>query len=274
MKNILVIGLGLIGGSIAKSLNKKEFNVFGMDTNSQTIKKATSDKAISQKCNHIEEFLAHNNDGIIVFATSPSTVIKIIESNRKILNTNFSITDVSSSKLNISKFLDKYEPKNFVFSHPVAGSHKSGYENSYKDFFDQKKLIISKYFSHDEHYQRIHGLWTSLKADVLPLSIEEHENFFSATSHLPHLISYALIKTIKDKDIDIEKFSAGGLSEFVRLTKSSETLWSDIFMSNLENIEKDTEAFINNMHELLEEASKTDSKSLLKKIQLIKKGVS
>ena len=54
MKNIIVIGLGLIGGSIAKSLNKKEFNVFGMDTNSQTIKKATSDKAISQKCNHID----------------------------------------------------------------------------------------------------------------------------------------------------------------------------------------------------------------------------
>ena len=65
-----------------------------------------------------------------------------------------------------------------LFSHLVTGSHKSGYENSYKDFFDQKKLIISKYFSHDEHYQRIHGLWTSLKADVLPLSIEEHENFF------------------------------------------------------------------------------------------------
>tara|TARA_B100000941_G_scaffold40754_1_gene24677 strand:+ start:333 stop:1157 length:825 start_codon:yes stop_codon:yes gene_type:complete len=274
MRNILVIGLGLIGGSIAKSLNKTEFNVFGMDTNSQTIEKAISDEAIVQKFNHIEEFLAHNDDGIIVFATSPSTVIKIIESNREILNTNFSITDVSSSKLNISKFLNEYEPKNFVFSHPIAGSHKSGYENSSKDFFNQKKLIISKYFCHDKHYQRIHGLWTSLKADVLSLSIEEHENFFSATSHLPHLISYALIKTINDKDIDIEKFSAGGLSEFIRLTKSSETLWSDIFKSNLENIEKDTEAFIKNMHELLEEASKNNSKSLLKKIRLIKKGVS
>ena len=54
MKNILVIGLGLIGGSIAKSLNKTEFNVFGMDTNSQTIEKAISDKAIAQKCNHID----------------------------------------------------------------------------------------------------------------------------------------------------------------------------------------------------------------------------
>ena len=113
-----------------------------------------------------------------------------------------------------------------------------------------------------------------MKADVLSLSIEEHEKFFSATSHLPHLISYALIKTINDKGIDIEKFSAGGLSEFIRLAKSSEILWSDIFKSNLENIEEDTKAFIKNMHDLLEEASKTDSKSLLKKIQLIKKGVS
>ena len=274
MKNILVIGLGLIGGSIAKSLNKTEFNVFGMDTNSQTIEKAISEKVIAQKCNHIEEFLSHNDDGIIVFATPPSTIIEIIESNRKILNTNFSITDVSSSKLNISKFLKGYQPKNFVFSHPIAGSHKSGYENSSKDFFNQKKLIISKYFSHDEHYQRIHDLWISLKADVLSLSIEEHEKFFSATSHLPHLISYALIKTINDKGIDIEKFSAGGLSEFIRLAKSSEILWSDIFKSNLENIEEDTKAFIKNMHDLLEEASKNDSKSLLKKIQLIKKGVS
>ena len=82
------------------------------------------------------------------------------------------------------------------------------------------------------------------------------------------------IKTINDKGIDIEKFSAGGLSEFIRLAKSSEILWSDIFKSNLENIEEDTKAFIKNMHDLLEEASKNDSKSLLKKIQLIKKGVS
>ena len=74
--------------------------------------------------------------------------------------------------------------------------------------------------------------------------------------------------------IDIEQFSAGGLSEFIRLAKSSEILWSDIFKSNLENIEEDTKAFIKNMHELLGEASKNDSKSLLKKIQLIKKGVS
>ena len=91
MKNILVIGLGLIGGSIAKSLNKTEFNVFGMDTSSQTIEKAINDKAIVQKFNNIEEFLVHNDDGIIVFATPPSTIIEIIESNRKILNTNFSI---------------------------------------------------------------------------------------------------------------------------------------------------------------------------------------
>ena len=107
----------------------------------------------------------------------------------------------------------------------------------------------------------------------MQLSVDEHENIFSATSHLPHLISYALIKTINEKDIDVEKFSAGGLSEFIRLTKSSEALWSDIFKSNHENIEKDIEAFVKNMYELLEDASKKDSKSLLKKIQLIKKGV-
>tara|TARA_B100000941_G_C28500232_1_gene553655 strand:- start:1469 stop:2293 length:825 start_codon:yes stop_codon:yes gene_type:complete len=273
MKNILVIGLGLIGGSIAKSLNTTKFNVFGIDANSQTIEKALNDKIISQKFNNVKEFLAHYDDGIILFATPPSSVIEIIESNKEILDTNFSLTDVSSSKLNISRFLDRYEPKNFVFSHPIAGSHKSGYENSRKDFLNQKKVIISKYFSQDEHYQTIRELWTSMKTDVVQLSVDEHENIFSATSHLPHLISYALIKTINEKDIDVEKFSAGGLSEFIRLTKSSEALWSDIFKSNHENIEKDIEAFVKNMYELLEDASKKDSKSLLKKIQLIKKGV-
>ena len=273
MKNILVIGLGLIGGSIAKSLNTSKFNVFGIDVNSQTIEKALNDKIISQKFNNVEEFLAHYDNGIIVFATPASIVIEIIESNKEILNTNLSLTDVSSSKLHISRFLNGYEPKNFVFSHPIAGSHKSGYENSRKDFLNQKKVIISKYFSQDEHYRTIHELWTCLKTDVVPLSVDEHENIFSTTSHLPHLISYALIKTINEKDIDVEKFSAGGLSEFIRLTKSSEVLWSDIFKSNHENIEKDIEAFVKNMYELLEDASKKDSKSLLKKIQLIKKGV-
>ena len=146
-------------------------------------------------------------------------------------------------------------PKNIIFSHPVAGSHLSGEMNSITDLFQDKLVILSHHNSVSQlHLDRVIDLWDRLGSKVSVLDAELHDHIFAYSSHLPHVVAYALLKTLKELDqYNLVLFSGGGLGEFLRLASSSSQMWTDIFSMNDKNIVLAIDDLIKNLNMLKDE---------------------
>ena len=256
MKNIVICGIGLIGGSIAKSLSKDNFNVYVIDSNHDSKNNAIKNKHAQEAMHSVEE-VKKLEDGIFVFATPPTTTLEILKKNKWLLGSKFSVTDVTSVKTELVKYLKDFDVENFVLSHPISGSHLSGFENSSENLFAGKTTIISSLGSSKFHLDRIQDLWDSLNSNVIELDYENHDKVFSLTSHLPHFVAYSLMKVIYDNSIDVNTYAGGGLKEFIRLSQSSPEMWGDIFLSNA-HLNKHIDELIEKLIELKELSSSKD----------------
>ena len=268
--NIIIIGLGLIGGSIAKELSSsQDFNILAYDLNQESIKTALTNKTIHGAINNLDELYSdEHKDSLIIIATPPKASVEILKSLSFLFNSNVTITDTSSTKLLLDKTLRDYDcPNNVILSHPVAGSHLSGEKNSVDGLFQEKKVIVSHHDSVGrEHLEKVRSLWTQLGAESFNLDSVTHDYIFANTSHLPHLASYALLMTLKDiNEENISKFSGRGLGEFLRLSSSSPEMWADIFSLNNQNIVSSLEQLIKNLNQLKSTINDTpeDMQSLL-----------
>ena len=231
MNNVVICGIGLIGGSIAKGLSKDNFNIYVIDSNHESKNNAIKNKHAQEAMHSLEE-VKELEDGIFIFATPPATTLDILKQNKWLLGSNFSVTDVTSVKTELLKYLKGFDADNFILSHPISGSHLSGFKNSSENLFAGKTTIISSLGSSKFHLDRIQNLWKSLKSNVIELDYENHDKLFSLTSHLPHFVAYSLMKVIYDNNIDVNIYAGGGLKEFIRLSQSSPEMWGDIFQSN------------------------------------------
>jgi prephenate dehydrogenase len=276
MKQILIIGLGLIGGSIAKSLQninqKYEINAFDIDDSviQNALKEKIIDKSFDIKDNS-KDF------DLIIISTPPLSTIKIIEQliNNTSINLNTTITEVSSSKVMLYRDLSKkgIDCSNIVLSHPMAGSEKSGIKASSANLFLDKKTIILNPFNSDKfHVTKVNNFWKTIGSQIYEMNINEHEKAMAYASHLPHLISFGLINAIREEENDnIAKFAAGGLKEFLRIGGSNPKMWTDIFFSNNENLIDALSLFNKNTEEILSLSNnKVKLESLLEKIKKYK----
>ena len=238
---IIIIGLGLIGGSIAKALSSvQNYEILAFDSDQQSIKNALHNQSIQGSLNSLNDLeSAEYSDSLVIISTPPSVTNNILKSLDFLFNTSVSITDTTSSKSSLNVTLQEFHfPKNFIFSHPVAGSHLSGEKNSVANLFDGKSTILSYHDSvASQHVDRVKSLWSKLGSNITVLDTELHDQIFAYTSHLPHIAAYALLNTLKgfDQD-DLSDFSGGGLGEFLRLVSSSPEMWADIFSINEKNI--------------------------------------
>ena len=238
---ISIIGLGLIGGSIAKTLSSSEdHQIFAFDINQSSIKNALDNKSIHGSIHSLDDLRnTEYEDSLVVIATPPSETADVLKSLDFLFNSSLTITDTASSKSSLNKTLQEFHfPENFIFSHPVAGSHLSGEENSVADLFDGKSTILSYHDSvTSKHVDRVKSLWSKLGSNIVMLDTELHDQIFAYSSHLPHLAAYALLNTLKGlEQDDLSNFSGGGLGEFLRLVSSSPEMWADIFSMNEKNI--------------------------------------
>tara|TARA_B100001287_G_scaffold270070_1_gene268332 strand:+ start:2699 stop:3559 length:861 start_codon:yes stop_codon:yes gene_type:complete len=253
VENILVVGLGMIGSSIAFAAKSKGINVNGFDLNDDVLKKAIDENIIDATIESIEEINTNQID-LIILAVPPKQTLELFNKLDYLWNSKITITDTASVKNHI-----KLEGvNNIVLSHPIAGSDKSGIDALDKNLFIEKKNILCNPFdAKEDHLKRVENFWVNaLNMRVEIMTVAEHDLIFAMTSHLPHLVSYALIDSIRTSNLGVKDNSGGGLKEFLRLSGSNAEMWRDIFMLNRVDLIKalaGMQVSLNNLLELMTE---------------------
>lgn len=259
VNSILIIGLGMIGSSIALSSKSKGLKVFGFDLDASINDIALKDNIIDNSAESLEEINSQEyikDIDLVVIAVPPKQTLDVILNLDQIWNTKTTITDTSSVKNHI-KLDDKVS--NIVLSHPIAGSDKSGLVAADKNLFTNRKNVLCNPFEADkDHIEKVETFWRdALQMRTSVMSVSEHDLIFAMTSHLPHLISYALIDSIRLSPSQVGDNAGGGLKEFLRLSGSNSEMWRDVFILNRVDLIKalaGMQVSLNNLLELITES--------------------
>ena len=269
-KNTLIIGCGLIGSSILRSSIKNKIS-----KNFYVFEKSKKNKQIIKKINSKIIFVSNLNKDIdkmnfIIICTPMSEYKFIIPKINKLKSENYVVTEVGSTKRNLINLIKN---KNFVLSHPIAGSEVSGPKFSDQDLFNNKWCIIINKGKRNK-INLVKKFWRKIGSKVILMDAKNHDKIFAITSHLPHLIAYNLIKTAQDfqknEKKNLIKYSAGGLRDFSRTAASNEIMWRDIFFNN-DNIIKAINLFTKNLNSFKKIIKNKNNKKLLSRLSNSKK---
>tara|TARA_B100001540_G_scaffold287378_1_gene281834 strand:- start:744 stop:1640 length:897 start_codon:yes stop_codon:yes gene_type:complete len=276
-KKVLIIGCGLIGSSILRSIKYKKLSkkTFILERSKKNISKI---KKIKSNCKFIKSINKEIYDvDLVIISTPMSEYKKIIQKLNNTLKPNALITDVGSTKRNIIKLKNKNLNKkiHWISSHPIAGSEVSGPEYGNKNLFINKWCVIIKERKQSlKKLNVIKKFWKKIGSKVVLMNANDHDSIFAITSHLPHLIAYNLIKTAQDSEKiqrkNLIQYSAGGLRDFSRIAASNEVMWRDVFFSN-DNIIKAINIFTKNLNSFKKIIQNKNNKKLLSQLSNSKK---
>ena len=278
MKNILIIGCGLLGSSLVKSLHRKKIakKIFIYEKSKKNILKIKKLNLPGKIVKSLKEGVV--NVDLIILCTPMSEYKSIIIKINKFILPGCLITDIGSSKIETSKVIKKFLKKGvpYVLGHPIAGSEVSGPEHGKFNMFANRWCILIKEKSTKKiHLNNLIKFWKKIGSKTVIMTPEKHDKIFSITSHLPHLIAYNLVKSAqefeKKQNYDLIKYSAGGLRDFSRIAASNEIMWRDIFFNNKNNITKAIDLFIKNLTAFKKDISSKNNNSILKKLIQTKK---
>ena len=279
MKNILIIGCGLLGSSLLRRIKKKKMakKIYIYEKSKANILKIKKLKLPGIIVNKLQDGVIKSD--LIILCTPMSEYQNLILKMNKFLSPKTIITDIGSSKLKTSQIIKKFLRKDIFWtsSHPIAGSEVSGPEHGKQDLFEDKWCILIKdKKTNQNHLIFLNKFWKKIGSRVTLMTSEKHDKIFSITSHLPHLIAYNLVKSAQDfekkQNYDLIKFSAGGLRDFSRIAASNEIMWRDIFFNNSKNMEAAIDLFIKNLNSFKKDIKSKNNKSMLKKLIKTKKG--
>jgi cyclohexadieny/prephenate dehydrogenase len=278
MKNILIIGCGLLGSSLLRRINKKKIakKIYIYEKSKSNILKIKKLKLPGIVVNKLQEGVI--NADLIILCTPMSEYKNLIQKMNKFLSPKTIITDIGSSKLESSRIIKKFLKKDILWisSHPITGSEVSGPEHGKQNLFENKWcILIKEKKTKKNHLIYLNKFWQKIGSKVVSMTAKKHDKIFSMTSHLPHLIAYNLVKSAQDfeqkQKYDLIKFSAGGLRDFSRIAASNEIMWRDIFFNNKQNMEIAIDLFIKNLNSFKKDINLKNNKSILKKLIQTKK---
>ena len=275
MKSVCVIGLGLIGGSIVRDIKLKKLaeTVYAFDKHAKSLEKAKAAGWIDFAINEFNDIKDIKPDFIIVATPIKSAAKILLNLAQEESLSNSILTDTASAKGFIFEYLKNIKVKNIVLSHPMAGSHNSGFDASIEGLFNNKKTIIVDAFKIDsENLGMVEQFWHKLGSETIKMNVDEHDYAVAYASHLPHLIAFGLTDAIKNEaNTNINESSAGGLKEFLRIAASDPDMWADILITNKEAIINSLNQFNTSIENLLKNtASVEDLKSSLYEIKKFK----
>jgi prephenate dehydrogenase len=264
-KRVCIIGVGLIGGSLALGIKKRGLaeKVVGVFRRRSSLYKAKRGGIVDE--GYLDHRKALEDSDLVILATPIYKIIEIGKQIRDDFAPDSILMDVGSTKYEIVKELSKIYP-NFVGSHPLAGSEKRGCEHASADLFDSKTVIITPTKStNKEALSRVKWLWEGLGAKVLMMEPRIHDKILSKVSHLPHLLMFCLLETVGMEEI---KFASSGFKDSTRIAASDPDLWIDVFKSNKANLLRDIDKYISNLNKYKQALEKGNFGYLKKKIKL------
>jgi len=276
INNLIVVGFGLIGASVAAGLKKqgacRQVTAIARSEKSRrlALDLGLADQAfanMSEFSNAASEVLGA--DDLICIAVPTLTMATVLKELKATVAESVTITDCASVKGSVVDSLREVYgtiPSNFVPGHPIAGSEKSGVSAANPELYIDHRVILTPLPETGTlHIDRVKSMWEVLGGQVLRMSVEEHDDVLAATSHLPHVIAYSLVDTLAHdaENENIFRYAAGGFRDFTRIASSDPTMWRDIMLANPDSILKSLDLFSNNLAQLRSAIKSKDSKELM-----------
>ena len=250
--NVFVIGIGLIGGSLAMDIkvNYPKATIYGIDKNENHLEKALELGVIDQKASFDSLDIAD----IVIVSIPVDVQLEVIPNVLDKINDNCLLIDVGSTKEQICKILEKHpKRRNYLATHPIAGTEFSGPTAAHIGLFNQKTNIICEVEKTAFKLQeKALEIFSKLGMRIRYMDTKSHDKHIAYVSHLSHISSFMLGKTVIEKERnerDIFDMAGSGFASTVRLAKSSPAMWTPIFEQNKTNVIETLEEYINNLQE-------------------------
>jgi prephenate dehydrogenase len=241
---LCIIGVGLIGGSIARAARQQALcNTIighGRPQDEQNLQTAKLLGVIDDYTLDLAK--AVQDADCVLIATPVASIESIFVQLKALWSDNTIYTDVGSTKGSVIAAAERVfgqVPENLVPAHPIAGAEQSGVTAAVDDLFVNKRLIITPALNtRSEAVQKIQCFWERLGSLVSVMDVKHHDGVLAATSHLPHILAFALVDMLghKDEQDEIFKYAAGGFKDFTRIASSDPTMWQDICAANKDEI--------------------------------------
>lgn len=235
MLRVTILGTGLIGGSIAQGLRAAGgWTLHGVDT-AAPARAAAKASGVFHAFTMPETFGAED---VIVLAMPTAAAAAVLPTLAPALAAGATVTDVASVKGPLAEALDALPPalqRQVVLGHPIAGSERSGMAASDGTLFQGRRVVLTPLAgTAPDALAKVEQIWAALGAEIETLSVEVHDAVLARTSHLPHLLAFALVDALgADPQRDaIFRLVAGGFRDFTRIAGSDPTMWSQIFTTN------------------------------------------
>tara|TARA_B100001778_G_scaffold48268_1_gene35613 strand:- start:589 stop:1446 length:858 start_codon:yes stop_codon:yes gene_type:complete len=274
---LFLIGTGLIGGSMSKDLRNllDKIQIHGIDKNEINIEYAKNIGVID----NIDSLENLNSANRVILSVPVSESLKLLPFILDNLNKDALVWDVGSTKFSLCKSVEKHPKRDqFLATHPIAGNEFSGPEASIKNLFNGKiQILCETSKTRPDLLQWAESIFNSMGMKIRYMNPEEHDKKMAIVSHLSHISSFMLGKTVMESEKNnqnILDFAGSGFESTVRLAKSSPEMWTSIFKDNRENILEILDAYVENLKQFrlkIQNENYTDLKSQMIKTNKLKK---
>lgn len=277
INQLSIIGVGLIGGSLALALKKAGYcrEIVGVGRNAERLNAACKAGIIDRGETDFKNGVGDAD--IILIATPLDIYQSVFEQIKNHVSADAVITDAGSAKGCVVADAEKIFgrlPANLVPGHPIAGNEKSGYEASIADLYVNRRVVLTPADSTDpQAVEKVKAMWEAAGACVEITSVEHHDRVLAATSHLPHLLAFGLVDSLARQQDGEEmfRFAAGGFRDFTRIAASDPIMWRDICLRNRDAIVTALDNYESDLSELHAAIKNGDGDKLVKIFSRAKK---
>ncbi|AKH19753.1 prephenate dehydrogenase [Sedimenticola thiotaurini] len=269
IRRLAIIGVGLIGGSLARALRAADAveEIVGCGRGRDNLQRAVELGVIDRYTHDVAE--AVSGADMVFLAVPLGAMRETFAAMQGHLAADAVVTDGGSSKYSVIEdcraVFGEVLP-NLVAGHPIAGTENSGVEASFAELYQNRRIILTPTeATSPDALARVQAMWQACGAEVTLMSVEHHDEVLAATSHLPHMLAFGLVDTLarmKEND-EIFRYAAGGFRDFTRIASSNPVMWRDVCVANRRALGKMMNHYLGEMQELAETIERGDGDALL-----------